>query len=289
MIHILLLVLKVIGIILLVVLCLALLILFFPITYVGNVNVKDKLVYGKLKAGWLFHIIHFGMKFEKSDVFCVLRVFGIPVFSTKKKNVVSDSETYRNQSLSEEEKIITSEKQTEVKSKNETEVEPENKTNVEQESETKTSKKSIIEKIKELFDTIKIKVLDILKKIKEYCRKAKEIKEFITANTTKEAYNYAKKIIIKLFKHIIPKKIRGKVLLGFDEPHITGQTLGYIAMGFSMFHINPRHIVIESDFEKKVLVGNVKFKGRIVLGVVFYYILKLYFKKEINDIIRKFK
>lgn len=303
MIHILLLILKIVGILLLVVLCLALLILFYPITYVGNVEIKDKLVYGKLRAGWLFHIIHFGMRFEKSTVSYALRVLGITVASSKEKNkehdsseekniqinvikdkntkVVSDDETDRKRSFPDKEQKVTTE--------NITKDEAENVTNAEAEGNTESQKKSLIEKAKELFEKIKTKVLDIFKNIKKYCKKAKEIKEFLTANTTKEAYNYGKQIIIKFIRHIFPNKIRGRVEFGFEQPHLTGQTLGYIAMGFSMFHINPKHIVIEPDFEQKILVGNVRFKGRIILGLVVYYILKLYFKKEINEIIKKFK
>lgn len=319
MVHILLLILKIIGIILLVILCLALLLLFSPITYIGNIEIKDKLVYGKLRAGWLFHIVQFGLKFKQSDASYALRVLGIPVVSSKKnenkdskeeKNIVinviknkkntSETETANIQNSTRSEKVQVQENATNTETERnnfenatntDTEKERNNSgkaTNTETDSET-ASKKNFIEKIKEFFKKIKTKISDILKNIKEYCNKAKEIKEFLTANTTKEAYNYGKKIIIKLIKHILPKKIRGHVQFGFEEPHLTGQTLGYIAMGFSMFHINPKHIVIEPDFEKKILVGNVKFKGRIVLGVVGLYILKLYFKKEINDIIKKFK
>lgn len=306
MVHIMLLILKIIGIILSVILCLALLILFFPITYVGNVEIKDKLVYGKLKAGWLFHIIHFGLRFKQSDVLYALRVFGIPVVSSKKKEdkdskeekkiVINLTNAKKNTS---ETKSVNKQKNTQPEdvcgteniTKTETGKARNNSgkaTKTETESETAT-KKNIIEKAKELFGKIKTKISDILKNIKESCNKVEEIKEFLTANTTKEAYNYGKKIIIKLLKHIFPKKIRGHVQFGFEEPHLTGQVLGYIAMGFSMFNINPKNIVIEPDFEKKVLEGKVKFKGQIVLGVAGFYILKLYFKKEINDIIKKFK
>lgn len=321
MIHIFLLILKIIGIILLVIFCLALLILFFPITYTANINLKDEMFYGKLKAGWLFNIIRFGMKFEKKDVSYKLRVLGISVFSSKRKekkrskkekDEKDNIKKYKNKKESTEtskDSINSFTKSEKKQEKNETHIDGSEETNIdldtelnnslnkaydETESETK-SKKNIIEKIKEIFCKvkgfiykIKGKISDVFVNVKKYYNKAKEIKELITANTTKEAYNYGKKKIIKLMKHIFPKKIKGKLLFGFEQPHMTGQVLGYIAMAFSMFHINPKQIVIEPDFEKKIMVGNVKLKGRVLVGVVAYYILKLYFKKEIKEVIKKF-
>ena len=56
MIHILLLILKIIGIIFLVLFALILLILFFPVTYKGNMEFHDNKAIGKATAGWLFHV-----------------------------------------------------------------------------------------------------------------------------------------------------------------------------------------------------------------------------------------
>ena len=309
MIHILLLILKIIGIILLVILCLALLILFFPITYVGNINVKNKSICGKIRAGWLFHIVHFGMKFEQTDVSYALRVLGIPVVSSKKRqkedasekkdteiNVIKEKKKHTDVE-DERQTVVNEEHASKQDSNTDDEISQEDALNVSDSKRTKKTgtdqeeeavKKKIIDKIKEFLKKIKRKVSNILKNIKGYCEKAKEIKNFITANTTKEAYHYGKKIIMKLAKHILPKKIRGYVRFGFEEPHLTGQTLGYIAMGFSMFHINLKHMVVEPDFENCVLDGNIRFRGRVLLGVAGLYILKLYFKKEIKEIIKKF-
>lgn len=284
MIHILLLILKIIGIILLVILCLALLILFFPITYVGNVDIKDNLVYCKFRAGWLFHIVHFGMKSKQRDVSYALRVFGIPVVLSKKETEIKqESETKKKTEQGQKAKSHNN-KKTGIKIENKRRTQ---KTTYETQSDNQ--KKSVTEKIKEFFENAKAKILRISKNIKNYSNKAKEIKRFITANTTKEAYNYGKKILTRLIRHIFPKKLKGNVQFGFEEPHMTGQALGYIAMGFSMLNINPKDINVEPDFEKEIFAGKFKFKGRIVLGVAGFYILKLYFKKEINNIIKKFK
>ena len=103
MIHILLLILKIIGIVLLVILSLALLILFFPVTYrvKGELGQKDYCV--KVTAGWLFGIIHFGLLKDKTTEKYALRVFGIPVKKYPKKEKHKKQKAYREQKKSHEE------------------------------------------------------------------------------------------------------------------------------------------------------------------------------------------
>ena len=60
MVHILFLILKIIGIVLLVLLTLAFLILLFPISYRAKADLNEKSYNATVKAFWLFGIVHFG-------------------------------------------------------------------------------------------------------------------------------------------------------------------------------------------------------------------------------------
>lgn len=230
MIHILLLILKIIGITLLVLLALVLLLLFYPVMYSGKAEIDKKNINAKVKFQWLFHIIHLGIMVENKDTKYALRILGIPVMRSgqRKKKKKKESEN---------------------KDK------PKDK-----------PKKKLTEKIKSAYNRFK------------------EIKSIATANTTKEAYNYGKRIIIKLVRHIFPKKIKADMTLGFEEPHLTGEMLGVIAIALTTLHINPNKLLIVPDFEKEIFEGEVKFRGHFLLGVVGIYILKIYMKKEIYDI-----
>lgn len=315
MIHILLLILKIIGIVLLVILSLALLILFFPVTYrvKGELGQKDYCV--KVTAGWLFGIIHFGLLKDKTTEKYALRVFGIPVKKYPKKEKHKKQKAYKEQKKSHEEAKARISKQPERDFASDTGTEKTTGTadyenglmtdssekdytgreETSENSKDAEEKKKIIDKITgfikkvtRFFKKAAFKVKCLLKNIEETKDKIIEIKKFISANTTKEACRYTKKIAIKILKYIFPKKIRGNIHFGFETPDLTGKTLGYIAIGFSNFHINPEHIKIEPDFEHKVLEGNIKIKGRIMTGVIGIYLLKLYTNKEIRSIINKF-
>ena len=87
MVHILLLILKIIGIIVLSILGLALLILLFPITYVGKVNgnIEEKKITGNIRAGWLFHLLHCRLWIENTEIHYNIRLLGIKIKSSEAK------------------------------------------------------------------------------------------------------------------------------------------------------------------------------------------------------------
>lgn len=127
-----------------------------------------------------------------------------------------------------------------------------------------------------------------IEKIKNIYKNIKEIITTIFSDVTKRAFKYFKKVTIGLLKHIRPRKITGNILFGFEEPHLTGQTLGYIAIAYNILKINPKDIKIEADFEKKIFKGKFKVKGRFLVGVVLIDLLKLYMNRDIKFIIDKF-
>ena len=50
--------------------------------------------------------------------------------------------------------------------------------------------------------------------IDEIINQIKTVKQFITSKTTKEAYAYGKKMVLKLLKHLSPNRIKGNLYMG---------------------------------------------------------------------------
>ena len=136
MVHILLLILKIIGIIVLSILGLALLILFFPITYVGKVNgnIEEKKITGNIRAGWLFHLLHCRLWIENTEIHYNIRLLGIKIKSSetkeKRKNQSEEQSPKNEEEKSQDELKEDSVKETDIKqigtSKNEKEQEIQN-------------------------------------------------------------------------------------------------------------------------------------------------------------------
>ena len=324
MVHILLLILKIIGIIVLSILGLALLILFFPITYVGKVNgnIEEKKITGNIRAGWLFHLLHCRLWIENTEIHYNIRLLGIKIKSSETKEK-KKKEKRKNQSEEQSPKtdikqIGTSEneKEQEIQNSNleETDVKNQNNENIKSEDSKKTTetnnrkkeKKSFItrmqisfkklkQRIKKIVENIKDKIHNIKENAKnkkssidEIINQIKTVKQFITSKTTKEAYAYGKKMVLKLLKHLAPNRIKGNLYMGFEESYLTGEALGALGMIYGIFNINPKRFKVYPDFENKVFKGDIIFKGHIYLGVVIIYCLKFYFNENIKRIIKKF-
>lgn len=301
MVHILLLILKIIGIILLAVLGLVLLLLFFPITYVGKIEVNEKNISYRIRVGWLFHLLHVGVKGTNADYRGAIRIFGIPLkglknSGDKEKKKKSKKSTKKNhkeeQSLIKESDDGLKESKEDHSPKDPVEQTSLNE-NIISENEEKTNKDSKIKiffnKIKEFFIKIKDQIKEITQKAEGIGNKLIELKNFITAKTTKRAYNYGKKMVFKLLRHLKPRRIKADVTFGLEQPDATGKMLGYIAVAFSTLRINPKRIQISPDFEQKIIKGHAVIKGHLILGIVLLYCLKFYFNKDIHRIIKKYK
>lgn len=288
MVHILLLILKIIGIILLSILMLALIILVYPITYVGKMSgqLENKEIQAKVRFGWLFNLIYAALWLEDREIKYSLRVLGIPIISWKKKDRTADIEKDK----------IDIEAEKDLKSDNNT------KKQIFYEK-LKITTKNLKQKIDNICEIVKDKKETTKEKIKRLCgiiknkqqntksvfQKIKEINEFIKKNSTKEAYRYGKKLVVGLLRYLSPNRVKGSVKFGFEEPHMTGECLGYIGMAYGMFNINPKKMEVLPDFEQKILEGKITFKGHFCLGIVLIYCLKFYFNKNINHIIKRFR
>ena len=285
MVHILLLILKIIGIILLVLLGLLLLLLFVPFTYKAKGSYRDDGFNATISAGWLAHLVHFSMRIKGKDADGKLRILGIPLYSPfKEKNSASGSDNKENR----KKKKIQEDNNTKEKEFDEQKTE-ECKT-VETDKEEKVKdKKSILKRVQDFWNKVKNFFIQTKQSIINAIEKYKEIKKVLKAKITKKAYRFLKARIIKILKHIRPRKVRANLKVGFEDPYITGKVLGYIGMAYGILKINPEKIQIEPYFDKKILEGTFLIKGRVVPCVILYHGLRVFFNSEIRIVYKKLK
>lgn len=118
----------------------------------------------------------------------------------------------------------------------------------------------LYEKIKGLFYRIKCTIRDIYAKIKEVLEKKNRILEFIKDESHVKAFAKLKKEVFKLLHRLRPRKLDAEVVFGFNDPSVTGKTLGALALFYPAYG---RWVSLHPDFEKKVLKGKLYGKGRI--------------------------
>lgn len=119
-----------------------------------------------------------------------------------------------------------------------------------------------LELISNIQETIK-KIIDICKLI---FKKISTVKVFISQAENKEGFTAVFGAGIEILKKIGPAKIKGKLYFGTGDPCSTGQILAALGAlyGMNIFNIGDS-IIIEPDFEKAVLEGELFIKGRFRL------------------------
>lgn len=75
----------------------------------------------------------------------------------------------------------------------------------------------------------------------------------------REALLHAKRKEVLYFpEKAAPKKVTGTVRFGFNDPALTGETLGILGMIYGKL---PKDLSIQPDFEQEILQGDVRMKG----------------------------
>lgn len=308
MLHILLTILKVIGIIILVLISLVILIiaaiLFVPIRYSIDAiyDRKVKNLDFKIKITYLLHLI--SVKYIYKDDGLSIKIFGIKTHffdkETKAMEEKINKETKMFEKMSseikdnmtempevyEQLKKIDEERDRLAENVNKTEenIENNNKDNdTEENTEENTEEfikvekqnifSRIYSKIKAIIIKIKYRFIKFCDTIKKICKNVNDLKEFISDDNTKEAFGFLKKEALILLKHIRPRRIKGYVHFGFDNPSYTGNLLGLIYM---ILRGSPKEFRINPDFENKVFDGEIHAKGRVQCYLLLIIGIRLY-------------
>mgnify|MGYP002619326701 FL=1 len=305
MIHILFLILKIIGWILLFLLAILLLliltILFYPVKYrfsAKGENTLDTLV-ADGKVSWLFHLISGSASYEHGELQWKLRLAWKKFASSEEEQNETSEKSVVPEPLEKE--PLEDEKKSEIKDNL-----PEKDVKIEKasEKEPKIEKGSKIEKepgIEKESGTEKTKVREErrsesvqteskLKKIKytfqKLCgtiKKAGEKKEFLTAFLTYEKHQRAFEAVKKELCHLLhvlkPKKLQANVTFGFSDPSWTGYMLAFLG---SIYGLIGEYVQIQPDFEERKLEGNASAEGKI--RVIYFAVpaWKLFWNKDVK-------
>ena len=134
---------------------------------------------------------------------------------------------------------------------------------------------SIPTKIKAIIRKITVTIKNIRAKINYW-------KVFLKDERTKAALACIKERLIRMLKHILPKRFNGELRYGFEDPCTTGQVLAGICVFYPVYQ---NHINIYPDFENKVLEGHLDLKGRIYIGVLLWHALMIFIDKNFKFVL----
>lgn len=307
LIHIILGILKIIGILLLILLCLVLLLvlsmLLVPLRYKAY-GIRDSERYeAYVRVSWFLHIVHVTGKVTSGAGFKLsIRLFGIPLekvfekvqsFQKKRKDRTVKKQDKKPELEAaqlpekEVEKTAPEDKVDTVKAKPEPEADsldisgksPREAVGLKKKRENKI--RSFFQKLISIPGRIRKAISNFRLTAKRICDKIKEVRELLSS----DAFLGAKTLVLGELKgimgHVLPRKVKGTISFGLDEPYYTGQILAALSIFYPLYG---RQLTLQPYFDRNILEGEIVVAGRMY-GVVFLRTaIRLLMNKDIKTL-----
>lgn len=159
--------------------------------------------------------------------------------------------------------------------------------------DTNADNKSVSDKLNEFVDVIKKlynkvinfindssgKADEIAKAIEERKNKINKYIQIFSDVRNKKAIAYVWKRLQYLLKKLSPRKTKGYIVFGFDDPATTGQVLVYLSILVSVL---PKKLIISPDFDNEGIYCNTDIRGSITVASVVVTLWKVYFNKDVR-------
>ncbi len=313
MLHVILTILKILGITILILLALVLLILilvlFVPVRCrISGAYKKDKEApYLKVDMSWLLHLVLYRLIYQGSIKENNLKISGIRVYprdnngksySQAKKDKDNKKETdtqaeinetepddYYGQPTSHKEEAMHDYDKNDYSGQDVIE-ETVDKDNLED--------KSVFEKIKGIIDNIlnkiqlflkgfrdkiKNKYANVKEKIIGFVKKITDIRSFVQDTENVDAFKDVLIGIKNLLVHMRPRKLSINGELGFEDPSLTGQVFGVLAIINSYYN---GCINVKANFEEPVIDIEFDVRGRVTVAYALLILLRFMKNKTIR-------
>lgn len=145
--------------------------------------------------------------------------------------------------------------------------------------------KSFLEKIRIFFRELKNKIIKLFEAVVNLRNKSSLIINFIKNERNREGFHITFSSLKKLLKHILPTKLKSKLIFGTGDPCTTGQALGFLGILYSFYG---GKIQIIPDFENSRLEGKHDARGRIRVITILVIVIKLIFDKRFKQLRKNF-
>lgn len=328
MIHILLMILKIIGIILLVILgillVLILAVLFVPVRYKADFSWHGEPDLS-LKASWFLHLLSFRAIYTKEGLKFVVRVLGINLLRKHDRDALKDAadavkdgtedvlgkeEQTLYDELEEDEANFRKSAQERKDSGGYVEADEGNisggtqseGTNAPDDPETDGEKAAgkdaapafgkllslpgrIKSRVKAVWEKLRFSFTRIRDKLKGMQAFALDKKAWLEDEKNQASLKLLYRQVKRLIAHIWPRKGKGSVTFGFDDPYTTGQVLQAVSLIYPFFH---KQLAVYPVFDDKVLDAEGSFKGRVRLAYPLWLVFQVFMDKHTRRMIRGF-
>lgn len=292
-------ILKIIGIILLCLLgllfVLLTVVLFVPVRYRIQGEVKEKETQIHIRASWLCHAISFLGDYVDGTFDYILKIFGV-----RKEFGGSEEETSSGVEEQDDETVETEISTKEISTKAE-EIPQETAEGVAEAGEAgkpgksterisgkKSRKRSFCSKISSKLKKIRETVKKIWDFIVHLPQKFDKIKEVVTDAGNKNALSLTWRELRYLLRHFKFRKVHTDLEFSAGNPALTGQIFGGIAV-IPAFYRYDMHIYPDFASDTFYVRGTFDIKGRIRLIHLLCSVIRLLKEKDVRRVLSQFQ
>jgi len=285
-------ILKIIGIAVLSVIALVLLlvaiVLFVPFRYKadGEKSRDSNDFYANVNVSFLLHILSANVRYEE-ELTQSVKVFGIKVWP---RNKVQKEEPVNTEPENENPPAEAGEtKEDFTIDWNDEDTVPGADPDITEDTEDAEGTEGyegLSRRIEKFIDDIISRFESLSQKYDKIKKEIRFWDKMINDTRNRNAALVLKNQLIRLLRAIRPRKVKGFIHFGFEDPATCGKVLMYLSM---IYPTLPRKLVFDPSFEDTELYGNIVIKGRLYLIVVAVCAIRLYFNKDIKRMLALYK
>lgn len=286
----LLLILKILGIVLLVLLgillALLLIVLFVPVRYQGSGYREEGdpvPVHVQLKVTWLLHLVRVSFIYPE-EAFLKVKVlfFQILPAKEKKKKASNKKEADGKKPKTDKKEVGSDVSDTTSDQK----ISDEGNAADEDGGDDRRTLLDFVRKLFSAIRNIKYTIRKIYDKINHIIHNIRYYIKILQTESFKRAFMLCREQLLRLMKIVLPRKVSGTFTIGMEDPAATGQILSIYGI---LYPLIGDSITVIPDFEKPVMEGSFRFKGKITAFTLIRIAAKIYFDKDLKRVICLFK
>lgn len=286
----LLLILKILGIVLLVLLgillALLLIVLFVPVRYQGSGYRKEGdpvPVHVQLKVTWLLHLVRVSFIYPE-EAFLKVKILFFQILPAKeKKKKASNKKKADGKKPKTDKKEVGSDVSDTASDQK---ISDEGNAADEDGGDDRRTLSDFVRKLFFAIRNIKYTIRKIYDKINHIIHNIRYYIKILQTESFKRAFALCREQLLRLMKIVLPRKVSGTFTIGMEDPAATGQILSIYGI---LYPLIGDSITVIPDFEKPVMEGSFRFKGKITAFTLIRIAAKIYFDKDLKRVICLFK
>jgi len=144
----------------------------------------------------------------------------------------------------------------------------------------------IISWFKQKWSALRQSLSKLLTRINNLEHKRQSVLAFIENEENQKSFRLIKRQLMRVLRHIFPRKLSGQVTFGVEDPYLMGQILSLAAF---LYPVYGKKIDLTPVMDANALDGELSFRGRVQIGVLALMALRIWMDKNVRTQVYKYR